>query len=567
MALIVMLAATPVGGDYANPIKIAAILILLVLWAKLLTWADKDAPIAHLPREMINTGMLAGLGVGYALFFFLPTFILAFLVLLLVFGAEIGVYLFIRNQKVGLKDLKSEIKNIGKGMKKGDRAVKEVAGEVQFMNKSGVLLPAPAEETPAATVYSAIQQLFADPLKKGAEILELIPGDGATATYTVDGFRYRGSTAPRETGSDVVSHFKQLADMDVADKRKPQTGSMKVVCAGKRLDLRVSTRGSTAGETMTLEVDPKKRHEFKLDDLGLFPEQLELLKETVAGSAGIVLVTVPKGAGLSSVMYALLRGHDAFLTHIQTIERDAAADLEGVTQNKLPPGAPPAEESKLVSWVIDQEPDTIAMSSVEDPKSAQQLIKFAKKGKRVYIGMRVGNTQDAINQWRKLVGDDNLAMEVLIMAIAGRTLRLLCNACKVGYTPDPMTLRKLNMDSDRVSKLFQARSKPITDPKGVPIPCEFCHELHFKGRTGIYEIFVIDEDARKAIVAGGSPTQMKMAFRKQRAKYLQEVALLQVEKGDTSVQEVLRVLKAEGEAPPPPQSGRTSAKPAGPAAR
>ncbi len=565
MSLIVMLAAAPVGGNYANPVKILAILILLGLWAKLLTWADKDAPIAHLPREMINAGMIAGLGIGYTLFFLLPGFAIAFLALIGVLLIEIGVYLFIRHQKVGLGDLKGEIQNIGKGIKKGDKTVKEVAGEVQFLNKTGALLPAPAEETPEAVTYSAIQQLFADPLKKGAEILELIPAEDATAAYTIDGFRYRGYTAPRDVGSNVIGFFKQMAGMDVNDKRKPQSGAMKVVCAGKRLDLRINTRGSTAGETMTIDVNPKTRHEFKLDDLGLFPEQLDLLKETVAGTAGIVLVTAPNTAGLSSMMYALLRGHDAFLTHIHTIERDAVADLEGITQNKLDPAAPAAEESKLVSWVIDQEPDTIAISSIVDPKSAQQLIKFAKKGKRVYVGMRMGNTQDAINQWRKLVGDDNLAMEVLILAIAGRTLRLLCNACKVGYTPDPMTLRKLNMDSDRVSKLYQARSKPITDPKGNPIPCEFCHELHFKGRTGIYEIFVIDDDAKQAIQSGGSPTQMKMAFRKQRAKYLQEQALLLVEKGDTSVQEVLRILKPEGDAPP--QAGRPPAKPAGPATR
>jgi len=252
------------------------------------------------------------------------------------------------------------------------------------------------------------------------------------------------------------------------------------------------------------------------------------------------------------------------------------ADLEGITQNKLPPTATGAEEAKLLSWVVDQEPDAVAMSSVTDPATAQALVKFAKKGKRVYVGMRAGSTQEALTQWRKLVGDDKLALDQLVLVISGRTLRLLCNACKVGYTPDPLQLRKLNMDADRVSKLFQARSKPILDPKGNPLLCEFCNELHFKGRTGIFEIFVIDEDAKQAVLAGGSGTQLKMAFRKQRAKYLQEQALTLVEKGDTSVQEVLRVLKAESDGPaapptaPPPPSSRPpstkpSSRPAGPA--
>ena len=552
MALIVLLAAAPPGGDYINPFKLLPVLILLVVWARLLTWVDKDAPIAHLPREAINTGLLAGMAAGFALFFLMPGgFWIALLALIFVMFIEAGVYLGIRYQKVGLADLKGEIKNIGKGMKKGDKTVKEVAGEVQFVNKSGNLMPAPAAETPEANTYLAVQLLFADPFKKGAEMIDFSPDEnGMSVKYWVDGFGYRGTSVERDTGSDVITHFKKVAGMDMADKRKPQSGSMKVVSAGKRLELQVGTRGSTAGEQMTLSVDPKKRHNLKLEEIGLTEDQLALLKDTVGGNAGIVLVSAPKGAGLTSLMYAILRTHDAFLTHIHTIERDAAADLEGITQNKLAPNASAAEESKQLSWVIDQDPDTIMISSIEDPKSAQMLVKFAKKGKRVYVGMRAGSTLDALTQWRKMVGDDNQALDSLVLAISGRTLRLLCNECKVGYSPAPMTLRKLNMDSDRVSKLYQARAKPITDPKGNPLLCEFCHELHFKGRTGVYEIFLIDDDAKQAVLSGASSTQLKMAFRKQRAKYLQEQALMLVEKGDTSVQEVLRVLKPEGDAPP-----------------
>lgn len=561
MALIVLLAAAPAGGNYINPLKLLAILLVLAFWAKLLTWVDKDAPVAHLPREAINTGLVAGMALGFALFFFLPGFAIAFLVLIFVMLVEAGVYLGMRHSKVGLGDLKGEIKNIGKGMKKGEKIVKEVAGEVQFVNKSGGLLPAPDVESEEAGVYTAIQTLFANPLKKGAELIEFAPTEeGTTARYVVDGFGYRGTSVPRETGADVITFIKTKAGMDIADKRKPQTGSLKVVCAGKKIELEVNTRGSTAGETMTMSSEVKKRHNLRLEQLGLGEDQLELLKDTIGANAGIVLVSAPKGMGLRSMLYGILRGHDAFLTHIHTIERDAPIDLEGITQNKLAPNASGAEEAKQVSWVIDQDPDTIMISSLEDPKSAQQLVRFAKKGKRVYVGLRAGSTQDALTQWRRLVGDDNMALEQLVLVISGRVLRLLCNACKIGYAPDPATLRKLNMDPDRVNKLYQARTQPIKDPKGNTILCEFCDELHYKGRTGFFEFFVIDEDAKQAVLAGASPTQLKMAFRKQRAKYLQEQALLLVEKGDTSVQEVLRVLKPEGEGPkPPPAAGRAPA--------
>ncbi len=562
MALIELLAASPAGGNYANPFKLLAVLIVLGFWTRLLTWVDKDAPVAHLPREGINTGLVAGLAIGFALFFLLPGFAVAFLVLIFVMLVEAGVYLGMRHQKVGLSDLKGEIKNIGKGMKKGDRIVQEVAGEVQFVNKNGNLLPAPATESPEANTYIAVQQLFASPLKRGAELIELAPGEeGTSVRFVVDGFGYRGTTVTRDVGADVITYIKGKAGMDLTDKRKPQTGTLKVVCAGKKIELEVKTRGSNAGEQMTLASEVKKRHNLKLDQLGFGPEQLELLKDTISANAGIVLVSAPRGMGLRSMLYGILRGHDAFLTHIHTIERDAPIDLEGITQNKLDPNASGTDEAKQVSWVIDQDPDTIMMSSLQDPKSAQQLVKFAKKGKRVYVGLRAGSTLEALSQWRKLVGDDNLALEQLILVISGRTLRVLCNACKIGYAPDPATLRKLNMDPDRVSKLYQARTQPLKDPKGNTILCEFCDELHYKGRTGFFELFVIDEDAKQAVLAGASPTQLKMAFRKQRAKYLQEQALLLVEKGDTSVQEVLRVLKADGESPNPPPPSRGTAQP------
>src|SRR6185436_3919694 len=133
-----------------------------------------------------------------------------------------------------------------------------------------------------------------------------------------------------------------------------------------------------------------------------------------------------------------------------------------------------------------------------------------------------GSTFDTLNLWRKLIGDDKVALKDLKLVINSRVMRRLCAACKVGYTPDPGTLRKLNMDPDKVSKLYQARTQPIRDPKGNPIPCEFCKELRFKGRVGVYETLIVDDEVRALIAGGGSTNQLKALFRKQRGKYLQE---------------------------------------------
>jgi type II secretory ATPase GspE/PulE/Tfp pilus assembly ATPase PilB-like protein len=158
--------------------------------------------------------------------------------------------------------------------------------------------------------------------------------------------------------------------------------------------------------------------------------------------------------------------------------------------------------------------------------------------------MRAASTFDALNQWRKLVGDDKTALKYLRLVVNGRLVRRLCMACKVGYTADPETLRRLNMSPDKTAKLYQARTQPMVDQKGNPMPCDFCNDLRYKGRTGVYEMFEVDDEVRQVLLAGGSVNQLKQLFRKQRRRYMQEMALARVESGDTSVQEVLRVLKA-----------------------
>jgi type II secretory ATPase GspE/PulE/Tfp pilus assembly ATPase PilB-like protein len=371
--------------------------------------------------------------------------------------------------------------------------------------------------------------------------------------YTVDGVAYRGTTIERGTAPGAVAFLKNAASLDVNDRRKPQRGTLKLGVEGKRTEFRLDTAGSTAGEFVRLLAEPKTRHNFNLDTLGFTPGQKAALKENIQDRSGVVLVSAPKGMGLTSTLYGVLRGHDAFLEHIHTIERAPDVDLEGITQNKLAPNVTPAEEYKQAAWVISQEPEVVMISKVEDSRTASDLIRYAGENKRVYIGIQAPSTFDALQIWRKLVGDDRLAVQNLKLIINQRVLRKLCNACKVGYAPDPNTLRKLGMNPDRSTTLYQARTEPLRDQKGNPVPCEFCKDMRFKGRIGIYEFFPIDDEARSQIAAGATGNQLRAVFRKQRGKFLQEEALGLVEQGVTSVQEVLRVMKGGGDAGAQPQ--------------
>jgi type II secretory ATPase GspE/PulE/Tfp pilus assembly ATPase PilB-like protein len=168
--------------------------------------------------------------------------------------------------------------------------------------------------------------------------------------------------------------------------------------------------------------------------------------------------------------------------------------------------------------------------------------------------------------WRKLVGDDKVAMGNLNMIIAGRIVRKLCMACKVAYTPDADQLRKLNMNPATATKLFQARREPMRDPKGNPVPCDFCKDLHYNGRMGIFEVMAVDDEIRNAVNSGKSINEVRAAFRKQKGKLLQEVALSVVEAGDTSLAEVKRVMEAGAPPAAAPASAPASGAKAAPRA-
>lgn len=563
------LAEVEVGG-YLSIWKILTILVVLLIWMRLLTWVDKDTTVAYLPREPINSAFIGGAALAFALFFILPNFWIGFGIVMFVLLAELGTYLGLRSKKVGLADLKTELANMFAGKKKS-KEHKTVEGEVALLNRKGAVITPPIADAPDAPAFLAVQQILSDPLVRGAERIDMAPTEGVAAIrYQVDGVSYNATSIDVPSSQAAVTYIKGLAGLDLEEKRKPQKGKMKVAVAGKRLELEVQTAGSAAGEFLKFLVDPKKRHALRLEELGLDQDQLPRVQEMIKDPGGIVIVATPKGQGLTSLLFGIIRAHDAFLTHIHTIERAPEDDLEGITQNPIAAAATPEEEFKQVDWVASQEPDVIMLTFLESPKSALSLIKFASEGnRRVYVGIRANSTFQALDTWRKLVGDDAAAINSLRMVICGRVLRRLCNACKVGYAPDPEMLRKQNIDPSRVTQLFQARAQPMRDPKGNPIPCNFCKELRYQGRFGVFEILNVDDDVKQIVASGGSVNQLKAVMRKQRAKFIHEVALARVLEGETSIQEMRRVLlegqsgATEGAAPSKPAAAPAGAAPAG----
>jgi len=339
-APLVLMAAVQ-AGPYVSVWKILPVVLLLMGWARVLTWIDKDTEAARLPREMVNLGMIGAVIIAFVMVLLMPIYALGLTIFIVLFLGSIGGYFGARKSKVGLEDLKKQYADWRAGRAKGEKVVAP-AGAVGFTGKSGVL-PAPDGEDPDRPAYDAIQQILAEPLLRNAERVDATPAeDGLQTRFVVDGVAYNAATVERANGAAGIAYIKQIAGMDVNEKRKPQTGGCKVVVDGKKHELEVTTQGSTAGEFLKVLVDPKKRHGWRLEKMGFAPEQLQAIQNSISENKGVVLLSAPKGHGMTSLLYAVLRGHDAFVQHMQTIERNPDQDVEGITQNKLPANATPA---------------------------------------------------------------------------------------------------------------------------------------------------------------------------------------------------------------------------------
>jgi type II secretory ATPase GspE/PulE/Tfp pilus assembly ATPase PilB-like protein len=530
---------------YIQPWKLIPPVVVLLLFARLATWADKDSQTAHLPRVPVNLGVMGVGALGFLLFFIVPNFVLGTVALVVLNLVAAGGYIGLRASQIGTKDLSKQFRDWLDSFKKEGR-VKEITSEVQVVDSKGRLIAAPEDGDLMRAGYDAVQELLVEPLKKNAETIQLAPsGEQYKLTFVVDGVPYAGPTPERNVAQAAIDFIKTHSGLDLDEKRKPQKGKLKAATGGKRKELEVSTAGSSAGEAVQILVDPKERHKLRLEQLGMSDLQEDAIRSSIGVKEGIVLLAAPKGHGLTSLCYAVIRAHDAFLTHIHTIERGADQDLEGITQNRLAVGTSPAEELKQVTWVCSQEPEVIMLTSLEEPASAKELVKFAATGRKAYVAVRADSALEAVNVWRKWVGDDNRAMRHLIMAVSGRVVRKLCVQCKVSISPDPEQLRKMNLDPQKVTQLFQERTEPMVDQKGNPMVCDICQDLRFKGRRGVYEVVIIDDEVREAVVAGAGLSQLRTIIRKQRIPFLQESALEVIQKGDTSVKEVQRVFAAK----------------------
>jgi len=333
--------------------------------------------------------------------------------------------------------------------------------------------------------------------------------------------------------------------LDANEKRKPQEGRFTVRRGDEDTEWEVATAGSTAGEQIRLK-QITQQHITRLPDIGLMADQHKLLSKIREVKQGLFIISGPKKSGVTTTFYALLRNHDAFINSINTFERQPSTELPNITQNvfTLSDTGTTTFDKKL-RQIIRMGPDIVGAAGCQDTETAQVICEATKDRKLLYVTLEADSVVKAIGTWMKLVGDRNPATETLLGVSNQRLLRKLCNECKQAYAPNRELLRKFNIPADK-TKLLYRPGKMLYSKHGKPRICENCQGTGFVGRTGVFEIIMIDKQLREAIRQSKSLSEISSQFRSAKMLYLQEQALRQVIAGTTAINEMVRVFSKPG---------------------
>lgn len=548
----VTLPATLLAADllmsWYKPLLVVAI---FAPWAWVVsTIYDKDAARWYFKREAWNLGhMIAGIVALVAVLIAPLTFWIVWPVAAAILFTDLVVYFSVRNasDKVGASAKWSL--NLAKmaeanASKKAGKQRKDRNISMDF-NGPGGKAPLPEKDTPEYDVRLAVDELLAGLIDARGVQLDIAPSKDGNylAVYMVDGIRQQAGAFNQQQAVAMIDMIKGVAGLDIKDRRRKLSADINVGTAGNtNTKARVTTLGSSAGVHMSFLLDPEGQVQRGIDELGLHDDppgksQMDAINALLDDAGGAVLLAAPPDHGRTQTMYALLRKHDAYIQNVQTLELSPQAALEGVRQNVFDPTGD-AEYSTSLRSIIRRDPQVVGVAELPDDDSAKEVAKADKDRTRVYVSVRAESALPAIDAYVKQVGDPKAAAKNLKGVIAQRLVRRLCTNCRTAFPPTPEMLKKLGLPAD-TQQLYRKSGRVMVKDKEET--CPVCNGAGFFGQVGIFEVHVIDDEARDAIAARDW-SRLKSLFRQRGEDSLQQAGLRHVRDGNTAIEEIARVI-------------------------
>lgn len=349
--------------------------------------------------------------------------------------------------------------------------------------------------------------------------------------YRVDGVLKEMESPPVNLAPAVISRIKIISKLDIAEKRVPQDGRLKMRILGKEIDFRISTVPTLYGESVVLRLlDKESISLISMSNLGLSPKLEKDLTEMISQPHGIILVSGPTGSGKTTTLYAALNLLNDEKKKILTIENPVEYQLEGVNQIHVNSKVGLTFASGLKT-LMRQDPDIIMVGEIRDAETAEVSIQASLTGHIVFSTVHTNDAPGAVNRLLDMGIEDYLLVSTLQGVLAQRLVRVICPECKVSYEPDYGFHKHIYkmVDDPTQARFYRGEG------------CKLCGETGYKGRKGIYELFRLDDEVRALIMKRPDVGEIRALARKKGMRTLREDGWKKVLDGVTTVEELFRV--------------------------
>lgn len=390
----------------------------------------------------------------------------------------------------------------------------------------------------AAPVRKLVNMVLLMGIKDHASDIHFEPfEDEYKMRYRCDGVLYEMVPPPRHLATAISSRIKVMSNLDIAERRLPQDGRIELNIGGNTVDMRVSVLPTMFGESIVIRVLDKGRVGLQLDKIGMPQDILDEFRLVMVKPNGITLVTGPTGAGKTTTLYSALSELNVITDKIITTEDPVEYEIDGLMQCQINHEIDLTFANALRS-ILRQDPDKILVGEIRDLETAQIAVQASLTGHMVFSTLHTNDAPGAITRLRDMGVEPFLITATVEAILAQRLVRKICSVCKTEFEPSRDQLMELNLKPEDVrgTKFFYGEG------------CDKCNNLGYKGRTGIYELMVMNDDVRDLISKGASTDQLRSYTRSKGVKGLRERGLDALYSGMTTVEEVARetVLEEEG---------------------
>lgn len=544
------------SGPFISWLKLIPVVLIYLLWVVTGDWVNRSTQIHGLGYGKWNPIFVGSFALGFLLLLFLPMYLIGIILFALSYFVPFIVYTVTHNNsveahekvftsdwfrytwaqtaaKVGIK-VEHERKA---DYEKGPPVDLQALGGNESINQGNLIT---ARQSPG---YIFVKELIADCVHRRCERMVLDYTASAVNTkYLIDGVWHSGEGRDRESGDVMLAVMKQLANLDIGERRKKQQGAFAAKYENIKYMCPFTSQGVPTGERVLIEITGGGQAKLlTYEDLGMREKIREQWAEHLATDSGLLVIAAPPEGGLTTLTDVSLMETDRLMRDFAAIEdvHDRQREIENVNVTTFDSKQGESPATKLPQ-LIRTYPNVYVVRDFVNPESAKMLIEQSADDRLVITTVQAMEAPEALLRLLQKKVPHREFTAAVTAVLCTRLIRKLCETCKVAYEPTPDMLQKLGIPAGKVTALYRTPK-----PEEIEKPCPNCNNIGYVGRTGLFELLTVNDQVREVLLKQPKLDLLRKASRLAGMRTFQEEAILLVAKGVTSIPEAMRVLKGQ----------------------